>query len=84
MPKKTRKEKIIAEYHRRLATLQPKSTPDNVTSIPLPARASTTFRPTLETVVYPQLTVIKKDLIKTLVLSAVAITVELILSWRFS
>ena len=70
MPKKTRKEKIIAEYHRRLATLQPKLTASNAASIPSPTRAPATYRLTLDLpqaetktagpTVYPQLSVIKK------------------------
>ncbi len=65
MPKKTKKEKIIAEYRRKLTYVyQPK----------------TTVVPRAVTVAQPMDRAIKRDLVKTLLLAAGAIAGEVVLS----
>lgn len=78
MPKKTKREKIIAEYHRKLSGLD--EHPNEA------AKPTYTFKSSVQ----PSITVkeetqtydlsIKKDLVKTLILAAFAIGGEIALS----
>ncbi len=74
MPKKTKKEKIIAEYRRKLGAMPALSTPSFVYQAKTPA--------TLQTAVtaQPMDRAIRKDLMKTLMLAAVAIAGEVVLA----
>ncbi len=90
MPKKTKKEKIIAEYRRRIAsTINTHTT----TTAPTPLSANPVantfhFAPVqshnlrLTPDSSTELKTIKADLRKTVFLAAIAILIELILSWQ--
>jgi hypothetical protein len=89
MPKKSRKEKIIADLRRRVQTQQ-----ISTTHIPtlVKEETPTTFRfqvkneaetPVREQVQQnsSELTAIKRDLYKTFILAALAISAEVIIYW---
>ena len=93
MPKKTKKEKIIAEYRRKLQTVQfvnPKTeftnhlfkqTPQQqplAHIAPLPVLSTKPLTPENTS----EIIAIKHDLIKTLILASIAITIELLLYYR--
>lgn len=95
MPKKTKKEKIIAEYRRRMQstittsaksvsksslsaspTIPPRNTFHFTSVESSPSKTITNSDTELKT--------IKLDLAKTIFLAAIAILVELILSWQLN
>lgn len=90
MPKKTKKEKIIAEYRRRIAsTINTQATTTAPTLLSANPVANTfhfapvqslNSRLTFDS--STELKTIKADLRKTVFLSAIAILIELILSWQ--
>lgn len=77
MPKKTKREKIIAEYHRKLSGLDehPNETAKPTYTFKTSVQPSTVKE---ETQTYDLS--IKKDLVKTLILAALAIGGEIALS----
>ncbi|OGG30740.1 hypothetical protein A2973_03290 [Candidatus Gottesmanbacteria bacterium RIFCSPLOWO2_01_FULL_49_10] len=94
MPKKTKKEKIIAEYRRKLllsptvvqnSPHPPTPTPSDREEkgtfsyqfSPLPARGAPTQLPKEDAILFAE---IRRDLIKTVILAAIAVSVELFLS----
>lgn len=75
MPKKTKREKVIAEYRRKLSTIRETDSPS------LYVYQAKTSAPSLVTSnVGPMDHAIRGDLVKTLILAAVAIGGEIILS----
>jgi len=79
MARKTKQEKIIADLRKRLRAQEEKLTLTPKLSL----EAKTEFQPPAETLTLsPDL--IKKDLMKTILLSIVAISLELVLylTWR--
>lgn len=88
MPKKSKREKILADVRRRVRTERVLSVSPSVSPIHEHAK---TFRFTLSDKAKPQeaplpvntseLTAIKKDLTKTIVLATVAIAAEVALYW---
>lgn len=93
MPKKTKKEKIIADYRRKLATSYslPETTMSSSASNPLASRASYSLhlpadplstQPKHDEINNSQLPAIKKDLVKTMTLAIVAIAIEFLLYWQ--
>ncbi len=79
MPKKTKREKIIAQYHRKLSdlTLQPQET---VKSYAYTYRATAQPSGSFVESNQPYDSSIRRDLIKTLILAVVAISGEIVLS----
>lgn len=69
MPKKTKKEKIIADYRRKLSTVRE--------AIPVRSEGTTSYT---SPAVQPMDQAIRRDVVKTLVLAAVAIAGEVALS----
>lgn len=101
MPKKTKKEKIIAEYRRKLQTVSGNPAPkvetyQSVVSEKSPNSSSIqpTYQLNTQQTVSEQRTsqtsaidlhdliAIRHDLIKTILLAAATISVELLLYWR--
>ncbi len=99
MPKKTKKEKIIAEYRRKLKStavtqtesksLPQKSSGNNLSAPATPVyKLSGVERKNISTsastpvTILNDITAIRHDLAKTLMLAAVAITTELLLYWK--
>ena len=76
MPKKTKKEKIIAEYRHKLSTIHEK--------VPSPSLYAyqAKFSASVQVVAAPQPMdrLVRRDLVKTLILAAVAIGGEVVLS----
>lgn len=86
MPKKTKREKIIAEYRRKIQLTRASSStsPSPVHSYTFqPLTANTTMHQTVPMGETTDLTTIRKDLIKTLLLAVAAISVEIGLYWKF-
>lgn len=95
MPKKTKREKIIAQYRRKLEKI-PQSMPVETRqtngngeqvhtvsySIPVHTKAPDTHAPTMTTSEVQSFAEIKKDLIKTLLLVAIMLGAELVV-WKF-
>ncbi len=78
MPTKTKKEKIIAEYRRKLSSLQPdQPVTYTIDSTPKPA-------PAVLSEVLVDNRAIKKDILTTLFLAMLIIMFELIISWKFA
>ena len=86
MPKKSREQKMLADIRRRVRTERVISTP--ASSIPIQEHASTfKFIPSgqvkrqevVSRAATGELTAIKKDLVKTIVLATIAISAELVL-----
>jgi len=73
MPKKTRKEKMLAARHRQQSTIAPSLVPTYVFESPRSAQTVAVIRDTEE------LVFIKRDLMRTVFLSMVAIGVEIVL-----
>lgn len=95
MPKKTKKEKIIAEYRRKLQAAAVNS-PEAATKQPAktqPGLPPATYQfshfnpkpPTSPAVSVDQtgLSLIRRDLLKTLALTSIALAIEFILYWQF-
>ena len=93
MPKKTKREKIIAEYHRKLSRLheilpnsnqhesqEPLSRQEPPPS-PYAYRANTSSSGYEVHSPQPMDHVIRRDLIKTLILAGLAIGGEIVLAW---
>lgn len=84
MPKKTKREKIIAEYRRKRDELIRETVPANplysITSLPPRQTASSSY-PTETTAAQPMDQAIRRDLLKTLILAALAIGGEVALSY---
>ncbi|MBI5620502.1 hypothetical protein HY949_01870 [Candidatus Gottesmanbacteria bacterium] len=92
MPKKTKKEKIIAQYRRKLSRMHepvPEAFPHQVNTLhPVTKSPTSPFifqaKPhaafTNASIIQPMDQAIRRDLIKTLVLAAMAIGGEIILS----
>jgi hypothetical protein len=82
MSKKTKQEKIIADLRRRLQAQEKQPLP-LTPKIKLEAEEKMRERPVVNTFVIPT-DLIKKDLMKTLILSGVAISLEFVLYfiWR--
>ncbi len=85
MARKTKQEKIIADLRKRLRAQEEKLTltPKLSLKTKVKTEAKTEFQPPAETLTLsPDL--IKKDLMKTILLSIVAISLELVLylTWR--
>lgn len=82
MPKKTKKEKIIAQYRRKLSTIREAVPMTLAATSPSPyvyqAKNSASHRVVLA--VQPIDHAIRRDLIKTLILATVAIVGEVVLS----
>jgi len=81
MAKKTRKQKIISEIRRKILSVQINSpTASNKTELPEKEKAGATPPPSQNTsfYIYP-IQLIKKDLTKTLLLSILAISLEIAL-----
>jgi len=75
MPKKTKREKIIAEYRRKLTSIRetvPASTPYVYQPKSSASSNATAFQPMDQA--------IRRDLIKTLILASIAIGGEIVLS----
>ncbi len=86
MSKKTKQEKIIADLRRRLQAQKKQSlplTPKLTPKIKLEPEEKISERPVIDTFAIPN-DLIKKDLIKTFILSIVAISLEFVLYfiWR--
>ncbi|MBI3343227.1 hypothetical protein HY032_03650 [Candidatus Gottesmanbacteria bacterium] len=93
MPKKTKKEKIIAEYRRRLQGIRETvlTSSEHINESPTPRLAhpsspyvyqtKTNTPHNTMTVALPMDRAIRRDLIKTLILAAVAIGGEVMLSF---
>ncbi len=73
MPKKTRREKILADLRRYASPIQTTHYQFQHTFLPKPTATS-------QAIEVDDFAAIKKDLTKTLILGAIAITVEFILS----
>lgn len=93
MPKKTKKEKIIADYRRKLATTYslPKTTESFSAFNQLASHANHSFhlptsplphQPKQDEINQSQLAAIKSDLVKTMALAIVAIAIEFLLYWQ--
>lgn len=92
MPKKTKREKIIAQYHRKLSDIRLTSAPspggaiknlqphETVHSYAYAYRNTTQPSATFVELNQPYGSSIRRDLIKTLVLAVVAISGEILLS----
>ncbi len=94
MPKKTKREKIIAQYRRKLGTI-PQSMPVEVQqekekdkqvhtvsySIPVHTKVPDTHVPTMTASEVESFAEVKKDLIKTLLLVAIMLGAELVV-WK--
>lgn len=93
MPKKTKKEKIIAEYRRRLQSVPMAQTPavsvktENISTpvqFVLPKVKEQQVSGASAISLNPnEFTIIKRDLVKTLILTAVIIVCEFLIAWRF-
>jgi hypothetical protein len=94
MPKKTKKEKLIAEARRiiRESQLPGKSISTVAKTVNHPELAQkSAYQWTTDKTIYStktqtdelEFSVIRKDLIKTIVLASAAILVELMLFWKF-
>jgi hypothetical protein len=87
MPKKSRREKMLADIRRRVRTEHVITTPPAVSPIQThdatfhfnPSPGSKVYEPVL--VVDTELPAIKRDLTKTVILAGIAITAELALYW---
>ncbi|MBI4066363.1 hypothetical protein HY411_01460 [Candidatus Gottesmanbacteria bacterium] len=84
MPKKTKKEKIIAEYRRKLSTIR-ETVPMNLERIKgasTPRQTDSSSPTSTHTLagVVPMDRRVRRDLVKTLMLAAVAIGGEVVLS----
>jgi hypothetical protein len=77
MPRKTKREKILAE-HRRIVTHTGTPSSSSYTFQTTGATEATTIKDTQE------LRVIQHDLIRTVILSIIAISVELGLYWKLN
>lgn len=80
MPKKTKREKIIAEYRRKLTSISdivPTSTP----SAPYIYHAKTEINHQRVAEALPMDSAIRRDLIKTLILASIAIVGEVAFSY---
>ncbi len=73
MPKKTKKEKIIAEYRKRLETVKTETSPNTKYQLP-----NTNYSPAKATITLPiqNNSYIMKDLKKTFLLAILAIGIE--------
>jgi len=85
MPKKTKKQKILAQQRRHLQLTPSSISPSadveqtNVSSVTFQYQPSQVLEKTIENPKDREdLTVIRKDLTKTLILAAIAIAVELV------
>lgn len=85
MPKKTKKQKVIADYRRKFSTIREvvpaRSDSINPASMTRPTWAQTQTAPRAVTAAQPMDREIRKDLIKTLILATVAIGGEVALSF---
>lgn len=84
MPKKTKKEKIIAEYRRKISTIR-ETVPVNVERIKESSAPRQTTSPSgassyATSAVQPMDRAVRRDLVKTLMLAAVAIGGEVAIS----
>lgn len=77
MPKKTKREKIIAEYRRKRDELMSETTP-TPTPYVYQAKSSASFN---TTAAQPIDRAIRRDLVKTLILASIAIGGEVALSY---
>ena len=88
MPRKTKKRKIIAEYRRRLQQLSVESAPRVSVVVSEPTKKVEKPLATTNTLIHTDpsrlesaKTLTTKDLRKTVILSVLAICVELVLYW---
>lgn len=77
MPKKTKREKIIAEYRRKRDELMSKAVP-SPTPYVYQAKSSASFNTTASQLIDQA---IRRDLIKTLILASIAIGGEVAISY---
>lgn len=84
MPKKTRKEKILAKLHRQHSTVAPLVyQAEEKTTAPAYVFQSSGAASVANTLDTQELVFIKRDLLRTVVLSLVAIGVEILLYLKF-
>ena len=93
MPKKTKREKILAEYRRKISAFTPSvhvSAPkESLTSMtPSPFQSVFTYQkkespiPAINSVLQEEYKTIRKDLAKTLILACVMVSIELAVYWK--
>ncbi len=86
MPKKTKKEKIIAEYHRRLQRVDSVSAPSaslpTYRYAPVVSQKTSSENGTRLSLATDDLSTITHDLTKTILWAALIIVIEVMLYWQ--